>query len=624
MELDFSTAGECMDDLFAHEVELVVPNLVDLLDRSDGNVIKRLRSARQRLTVKLSPLQRSAGFSGFSPDFGSFAVVDRKTNSSYGNASVLKVDDASNVEAVMRGEAKWLLPRARQAKGMETAQIADIERTLASWEDALDLRAERYDGEERLIRAGMRLPQVGAVRAVLAHWSVSRAAVTVVLPTGTGKTETMLALLVMALIRRLLVIVPSDALRTQVTEKFLTLGMLRQTQCLAHSALLPTVAMLKRAPKTTEEFARFLDSAQIVVTTMDLVAELSSDMQERAAEWATHLFVDEAHHIAAATWRAFKQQFSKKTVLQFTATPYRNDGRRVDGRHIYSYPLRQAQRDGLFKSINYIPVMGLDRDDADDQIITHVGQVLRRDRAKGWAHLVMARVGTIEAAKALHQKYQVRLSEFSPQMIHSNMGVIARREALRKLRAGEAAIIVCVNMLGEGFDLPELKIAALHDKHKSEAITLQFVGRFTRTRADLGAATVIANVAMDDVNERLKALYAEDADWNHLLNVVGYQKTFDAKRREDIVTGLLTPPENFHVENLQPRMSTIVYRTDCEEWCVEDIDDAIGSNATIADGERKSRRTSSDLRDSRRGSLALDEREVSKERPVQPRHGLLE
>ncbi len=483
----------------------------------------------------------------------------------------------------MRGEAKWLLPRPRQARGMETAQIADTERTLASWEDALDLRVERYDGE-RLVRAGMRLPQVGAVRAVLAHWSVSRAAVTVVLPTGTGKTETMLALLVMALIPRLLVIVPSDALRTQVADKFLSLGMLRQTQCLAHSALLPTVAMLKRAPKTIEEFVRLLNSAQVVVTTMDLVTELSSDMQERAAEWATHLFVDEAHHIAAATWRAFKQQFSKKTVLQFTATPYRNDGKRVDGRHIYSYPLRQAQRDGLFKSINYIPVMGLDRDDADGQIITHVGQVLRRDRANGWAHLVMARVGTIEAAKALHQKYQARLGEFSPQLIHSDMGVIARREALLKLRSGEAAIIVCVNMLGEGFDLPELKIAALHDKHKSEAITLQFVGRFTRTRADLGAATVIANVAMDDVNERLKALYAEDADWNHLLNVVGYQKTFDAKRREDIVTGLLVPPDNFHVENLQPRMSTIVYRTDCEEWCVEDIDEAIGSHATIADG----------------------------------------
>ena len=39
-------------------------------------------------------------------------------------------------------------------------------------------------------------------------------------------------------------------------------------------------------------------------------------------------------------------------------------------------------------------------------------------------------------------------------------------------------------MLGEGFDLPELKIAALHDVKKSLPVTLQFTGRFTRTKYD--------------------------------------------------------------------------------------------------------------------------------------------
>jgi superfamily II DNA or RNA helicase len=39
-------------------------------------------------------------------------------------------------------------------------------------------------------------------------------------------------------------------------------------------------------------------------------------------------------------------------------------------------------------------------------------------------------------------------------------------------------------MLGEGYDLPNLKIAALHDQHKSLAITLQFIGRFTRSSSN--------------------------------------------------------------------------------------------------------------------------------------------
>lgn len=64
----------------------------------------------------------------------------------------------------------------------------------------------------------------------------------------------------------------------------------------------------------------------------------------------------------------------------------------------------------------------------------------------------MAGVETIEDAKALHAKYVARAeAEFNPQLTHSKMGIAARREALQKLRSDQASIIVCVNMLGEGF-----------------------------------------------------------------------------------------------------------------------------------------------------------------------------
>lgn len=54
-------------------------------------------------------------------------------------------------------------------------------------------------------------------------------------------------------------------------------------------------------------------------------------------------------------------------------------------------------------------------------------------------------------------------------------------------------------------------IAALHDPHKSLAITLQFIGRFARTKKDtIGAATVIANVVDQRVEESLKKLYADE------------------------------------------------------------------------------------------------------------------
>ncbi|WP_317644965.1 DEAD/DEAH box helicase family protein [Sporosarcina sp. GW1-11] len=41
---------------------------------------------------------------------------------------------------------------------------------------------------------------------------------------------------------------------------------------------------------------------------------------------------DEAHHLAAPEWGAVKERFSGEKILQFTATPFRNDGKKVHGK----------------------------------------------------------------------------------------------------------------------------------------------------------------------------------------------------------------------------------------------------------------------------------------------------
>ena len=48
-----------------------------------------------------------------------------------------------------------------------------------------------------------------------------------------------------------------------------------------------------------------------------------------------------------------------------------------------------------------------------------------------------------------------------------------RDDTRRKLLSGESRIVVCVDMLGEGFDLPELKIAAFHDIRRTLAVAPQ-------------------------------------------------------------------------------------------------------------------------------------------------------
>ncbi|MDA0629030.1 helicase-related protein, partial [Acinetobacter baumannii] len=104
-----------------------------------------------------------------------------------------------------------------------------------------------------------------------------------------------------------------------------------------------------------------------------------------------------------------------------------------------------------------------------------------------------------------------------------------KTEVLKAIRNREHKIIVCVNMLGEGFDLPQLKISAIHDPHKSINVMLQFTGRFTRTTKNVGDAKFIANIANTSVNESLEELYKEDSDWNTVISSISSRKIKNEK-----------------------------------------------------------------------------------------------
>jgi hypothetical protein len=77
--------------------------------------------------------------------------------------------------------------------------------------------------------------------------------------------------------------------------------------------------------------------------------------------------------------------------------------------------------------------------------------------------------------------------------------------------------VICVDMMGEGYDFPALKIAAVHIPHKSLAITLQFIGRISRTNtAEGSAATLIAGEHEFKIESH--QLYKDDTkDWSIIL-----------------------------------------------------------------------------------------------------------
>lgn len=573
-----------MATLFSERVRIGFPERNAFTGRVGGNSIYRLVHPAIEvdclLTLESGPRGRPF-YRGETSGLGTIGFVDAPTTSSLGCDAVLQVPAISEAAAIAATakNGRWIFPAPRKAAATE---LLTPESVAASWGGKLSLHAEIFEGVQ-LKTPGFRPPQLGAIYAVKAHWSVSTQAATLVLPTGTGKTDIMAALLVSEQISRLLVVVPSDALRSQVARKFGRLDVLRRAGVVPPDVALPAVALLAKGLKTTQEVEELTTSAHVIVATMNALTAMPLEIRSLLAQRMSHLFVDEAHHIGADTWRQFKALFSGKSVLQFTATPFRNDGRRVDGKFVYVYPLRRAQDAKLFTKINFVPVHAPGEVEADTLIAMRVGEQLRKDAEAGFNHLAMARTNNVERAKALHKLYTKLLPEFRPVLIHSKMSAPLRAATLAELRSKASKLIVCVDMLGEGFDLPDLKIAGLHDRHKSEAVTLQFVGRFTRTRTDLGEATVIANIIGGNAVSTINALFAEDADWNYILSVIGHNRTERERRREELFAGFPEAAETFPLESIEPRFSTVVYKTACAEWKPEAAETLTSQWSTIVE-----------------------------------------
>lgn len=228
----------------------------------------------------------------------------------------------------------------------------DPDEVLASYKGAISF----YEGTDET--PGLRPPQLGAMHAVLGYWTTNRATpATVVMPTGTGKTETMLALLVAARALRLLVLVPSDALRTQVANKFETLGVLQELGIVSNSAQRPVVGEVQHGFTTAAMAGAFTQACNVIVMTPQALDACQGEARQTLLDSCTHIFIDEAHHVAAATWASIRDNFAHKRVVQFTATPFREDGKHLQRRVLYSFPLREAQSQGYFSKIDYTSVI---------------------------------------------------------------------------------------------------------------------------------------------------------------------------------------------------------------------------------------------------------------------------
>ena len=195
-----------------------------------------------------------------------------------------KIGDKNFIAHVPRG-ADWI----------------SVDEVLSSWKNnSFSLPESKFDTD-----AGFRSAQLGAIYAIKSHWTVSSSAATIVMPTGTGKTEVMIATVVSEHRSKTCIVVPSDLLRKQTISRFCSLGKLREIGAINDSFENPVIGCLVSSPKDITELQELLDKSNLIITTMSLLnsGHFKDEFLRLLASMCDTLIIDESHHVPANSWK---------------------------------------------------------------------------------------------------------------------------------------------------------------------------------------------------------------------------------------------------------------------------------------------------------------------------------
>ena len=399
--------------------------------------------------------------------------------------------------------------------------------------------------------------QIGALGAVIAHWSLTPDQPALIsMPTGSGKTAIALALPYLAKSRRILVVVPNVELRTQTVLAYKTNNGLRGIGALNTSAN-PSVHALVGNRSDWKELEDF---DVIVAIPASLTSTRSGADNRFPKDFFDLVIIDEAHHAPAWTWRAIPDFFDAARIVLLTATPTRRDRQPISGKLIFHYPLRSAIEDGTYQRVEPVgvaadPSVGLSGDEAI--ALKAISLLKSQEHSKS---RMLIRVSSLERARAVKELYAKLGVE--PAVIHSRMSRLEQDQASMSWRSGKNRALVAVNMMGEGVDIPNLRLLAYHDRHLTTQSTVQLIGRLARVSdvAPQPSAVIfeLDQTTLSEIGSAVDSLYQEDASWQDLLPMLADAAASSLQQEHEYLKGFSSPPASISLEAIRPRVRVVV------------------------------------------------------------------
>jgi superfamily II DNA or RNA helicase len=207
------------------------------------------------------------------------------------------------------------------------------------------------------------------------------------------------------------------------------------------------------------------------------------------------IIVDEAHHVAAQTWRAILDEYPRARLVGLTATPCRSDGRGLG--NFFSELIEGPQISELIAAKHLVPTIyyapaepnlkGVETRQGD-YVINQLADRMNRDDLVGdvvssWHKLAQRRktlVFCVDVAHSVHIKDEFVKSGVRAEHLDGSTPKTERDAILGRLASGETEVACNCQVLTEGFDLPAIGCIVLARPTKQIGLFRQMAGRGLR------------------------------------------------------------------------------------------------------------------------------------------------
>lgn len=381
------------------------------------------------------------------------------------------------------------------------------------------------------------------------------------LPTGTGKTAVIATLPFALHSKKALVLTPNVKLAQDMADELdiLQKGNIYERISLLADTTIKEIELYTLRLESSAD-AGDIEEHHLIVSNYQQLQDIEKWFAGKN-ESVDLIVIDEAHHQAANTYKQIVDFFPNAKIIGLTATPFRSDGKPIEGECIYKYPFNRAIKEGVIRNLlasNVAPEqVELEFTDEDKRAYTLEEVLGLKEESWFRRNIALSQDCCDSIARRAKEKLEDLQSKFPNESHQIIAAAISKRharenvkpafeklglqvgfvssdpqekktndETFKKLEQGKIQVIVNIGMLGEGFDHPPLGVAAIFRPFLSLNPYIQFIGRVIRKNGETKYSYIVSHLGLNQLQrfDEFKLFDSEDQEF--LQDLMSGKKQF--------------------------------------------------------------------------------------------------